>query len=87
MNTINNVTGIAVEAPEPDIHCGFAMCDVPVPGFMRQMRMGITGLLMTSGPAQIFVPTAALWALAEANDPAFMAPPALPAKAARTAGG
>jgi hypothetical protein len=87
MKTINSLTGIAVEAPEPDLHVGFAMSNEPVPGFIRQMRMGITGLLLGSGQSQLFIPTAALWSLAEANDPAFKAPLAGAVTGPRRVGG
>jgi hypothetical protein len=83
MRTIANLTGIAVEGPSPDVHCGFAMCDEPVPGFIRQMKVGITGMLLTCGASQVFVPASAFWELAEANDAGFKAPPEAVAKAAR----
>jgi hypothetical protein len=84
MRTINNLTGIALEAADPNLHVGFAMCSEPAPGFMRQMRMGITGMVLSCGQSQLFIPTEAFWALAEASDPSFKAPAA---KAARKAGG
>ena len=71
MKTITNLTGIAIESPNPDLHCGFALSDEPVPGFIRQLRMGITGLLLTAGETQLLIPTAAIWSIAEANDPSF----------------
>jgi hypothetical protein len=82
MKTINNLTGIAVDAPDPALHVGFALSDQQASGFMRQIRMGITGMLLSAGQSQIFVPTSAFWALAEASDPAFRAPPAAPARKA-----
>ena len=87
MKTINNITGIAVEAPTPDLHCGFALCDEPAPGFIRQLRMGITGMVISVGETQLFIPASAFWALAESSDAVFKAPTVVPgAKPSRRSG-
>ncbi len=87
MKTIQNLTGVAVEAAAPsNLHIGFGIMDQPVPGFMRQLSMGITGMHLTAPGGEVFIPTEALWALAEAADPVFRPPPLPPAKAARPSG-
>jgi len=53
---------------------------------MRQLSMGITGMHLTAPGGEVFIPTEALWALAEAADPVFRPPPLPPAKAARPSG-
>ncbi|MCX6922606.1 MAG: hypothetical protein NT154_05235 [Verrucomicrobia bacterium] len=54
-----------------------------IPDQFNVIAPAITGLLISTGPSKIFIPTAALWSVAEANDPAFIPPPPSPAKASR----
>jgi len=86
MKTITHLTGVAAEAPAPNLHAGFSLHEEPVPGFTRQLRCGITGVILRSGESALLIPTQALWDLAAAIDPAFIPPPPPPAKASRVNG-
>jgi hypothetical protein len=58
----------------------FAVHNEPVPGFIRQMRMGCTGVWMISQGTEVFVPIEELWNLAESSEPSFRPPSTKPAR-------
>ena len=86
MTVVRDLKGKAVQETPCVSGGAFALHDEPVPGFIRQARMGADGVMLMSAGTTILVPTNELWRLAEAIDPAFKAPPAPVAKAARRAG-
>jgi hypothetical protein len=86
MTVLRNLTGRST-CETPAVSGGaFAVHDEPVPGFIRQMRMGCTGLLMMSRGTHVFVPIEELWKLAESAEPNFR-PPAIPSTPRRTGKG
>ena len=78
MNVIRKLVGVAAEETPTDLRMGIAMHDEPVPGFIRQVKVGLSGVMLIAGEAQVLLPMTELFALAAANDPRFI-PPAAPA--------
>lgn len=80
MKVLRDLTGKVVEASPAVSGGAFALHNEPVPGFIRQMRMGGTGILLVSQGTELFVPIEELWALAEKVAPCFRPPAAKPAR-------
>lgn len=78
MNVLRKLTAVAAEETPNDLRLGIAMHDEPVAGFIRQVRVGSSGVMLIAGEAQVLVPTAELFALAAAIDPRFVPAAAAP---------
>jgi hypothetical protein len=71
---VAELSGKPIAMPACPVHCGFELYDEPVRGFSRRARMGINGVLLFNGTAQVLVSMGELWKLAESLEPA-LAPP------------
>jgi hypothetical protein len=80
MTVLRALTGRLTQETPAVSGGAFAVHNEPVPGFIRQMRMGWTGVLMVSQGTELFVPIEELWKLAEGAEPNFRPPPAKPAQ-------
>ncbi len=78
MNTLRKLKATAAQEDVQDFRFGMALHDEPIPGFIRQMRVGPSGVLLIAGEAQVLIPLAEVFALAASNDARFV-PPASPA--------
>lgn len=78
MNVLRKLSGVAIEEVPADLRFAVAMHEEPVKGFIRQAKIGPSGILLIAGPAQCLLPLEELFALAQAKDPNF-APPPVPA--------
>lgn len=76
MNTLRKLRGTPSQEDVQDFRFGIALHDEPVPDFIRQMRVGPSGVLLISGDAQVLIPLAEVFKLAEANDGRFVLPAA-----------
>ncbi len=79
MKQITHLIAEAVDAPwhEPR---GIltAICDEPVPGFLRTVSLGEAGLIIKHGDAQVGIPLADIIRAAAAADPRLLPPPPTP---------
>jgi len=56
----------------------FSFAEEPVKGFIREVDLGLDGVLLTVSSAQLQVPLSGMFKLAEDIDPAFRPPPCGP---------
>ena len=66
--------------PARPVHSGIELFDAPARGHCRRARMGIDGILLFKGDAQVLVPMSELWKLAESIEPALAPPTTAPAE-------
>ena len=63
---------------EPDVlRFAQAQHDEPVAGFIRQVKLGASGVLLIAGESQLLVPISELFALAQSLDSGFTPPAAV----------
>jgi len=83
MTVLRGLNGKSVQETPPVSGGLMAVHNEPVPGFIRQARMGPDGVMLVSQGTTVLVPMDELWKLAETVEPSFRPPPA---KRARRAG-
>ena len=79
MKVISDLKGTVTEG-RPAVSGGVVgLHDEPVPGFIRQARLAVEGVTLFARDAEVHVPMAELWKLAEQVDERFRAPEGKPA--------
>jgi hypothetical protein len=68
MNILRNLTGRVCKEEANPLPACMAVADEVAPGLIRQARIGIDGIMLTSGRASAFVPFRELFALLERTD-------------------